>query len=115
MPDLHLSPAVLFKRLLFYCLGLFIMALGVSFSVVSDLGVSPVNSLPYVLSEVFQTDMGIWTIGVFAFYILLQAVILRWPGRPCRSRAAIRSGWSIWSSVWRWWPWASSSTWRRSW
>lgn len=84
MPDLHLSPAVLFKRLLFYCLGLFIMALGVSFSVVSDLGVSPVNSLPYVLSEVFQTDMGIWTIGVFAFYILLQAAILRRRFHPAR-------------------------------
>ena len=84
MPDLHLTPSVLIKRLILYCLGLFIIALGVSFSVVSDLGVSPVNSLPYVLSEVFQTDMGIWTIAVFCFYILLQALILRRRFHPAR-------------------------------
>ena len=43
----------LLKRVLVYCAGLFVMALGVSFSGKADLGMSPVNSIPYVLSEIF--------------------------------------------------------------
>ena len=34
-------------RILVYILGLFIMTLGISMSVKSDLGVSPVSSIPY--------------------------------------------------------------------
>ena len=39
-------------RVLFYCIALFFMALGVAFSANSDLGISPVNSLPYVISDI---------------------------------------------------------------
>ena len=39
-------------RLLFYVLGLFILAMGVSVSVNSNLGISPVNSLPYEVSVI---------------------------------------------------------------
>lgn len=78
------SAPALCKQLVIYCLGLFIMALGVSFSVQSDLGVSPVNSIPYVLSEVFRTDMGIWTIAVYTVYILIQFVILGRAFHPTR-------------------------------
>ena len=76
--------AALCKQLTVYCLGLFIMALGVSFSVRSDLGVSPVNSIPYVLSEIFRTDMGIWTIAVYTVYILIQFLLLGRAFRPTR-------------------------------
>ena len=41
-----------------YLLGLFVMALGVSISKASDLGVSPVNSIPSVVSEITGVDMG---------------------------------------------------------
>lgn len=41
------------KRILLYCLGLFLMAMGVSFSGTADLGMLPVNSIPSVLSEIF--------------------------------------------------------------
>ena len=64
------------KRLLVYCVGLFIMALGVAFSVKSDLGVSPVNAIPYVLSEILEVDMGRCIIAVFSGYILLQLILL---------------------------------------
>ena len=39
------------KRIVIYLAGLFFVALGVAFSVNSNLGVSPVNSLPYVVSR----------------------------------------------------------------
>lgn len=40
------------KRIVIYLAGLFFVALGVAFSVNSNLGVSPVNSLPYVVSRI---------------------------------------------------------------
>lgn len=68
---------ILIKRLVIYCLGLFIMALGVSFSGLADLGMSPVNSIPYVLSEIFTgLSMGTWIIIIFSIYIILQFIIL---------------------------------------
>lgn len=59
-----------------YCFGLLVLAFGVAFSVNSDLGVSPVNSMPYVLSQILNVSMGTCVTGVFCLFILLQAVIL---------------------------------------
>ena len=53
------------------------MAFGVAFSVNSSLGVSPVNSLPYVISRITGLDLGNCVIGIFAFYILVQILLLR--------------------------------------
>ena len=44
------TPAQWATRVVLYIVGLFFMALGVAFAVNSDLGVSPVTSLPYVIS-----------------------------------------------------------------
>lgn len=62
---------------LIYIIGLFFMALGVAFSVNANLGISPVNSLPYVVSLITEIDFGTCIILVFSVYILLQVVILR--------------------------------------
>lgn len=64
-------------RIGFYVLGLFIIALGVAFSLNSNLGISPVNSLPYVVSQVTGVAMGTWVIIIFCGYIFLQVLILR--------------------------------------
>lgn len=64
-------------RVAVYCLGLFFLALGVAFSVNSNLGVSPVNSLPYVISRILELPMGSCVTAVFCSYILLQVLILR--------------------------------------
>lgn len=65
------------RRGIIYCLGLFILALGVSVSIASNLGVSPVSSLPYVLSLVIGIEMGICTSIIYVIYIILQIIILR--------------------------------------
>lgn len=70
-----MSASTIVKRVGIYCLGLFIMALGVSFSVASDLGVSPVNSIPYVVSEITGMKMGTWTIIIFLCYIVIQFLL----------------------------------------
>ncbi len=50
------------KRLLIYFLGLFIMAVGVVFSVKSALGVSPVTCLANVVSQITSINLGVCTI-----------------------------------------------------
>jgi hypothetical protein len=53
------------------------MAVGVSLSVMSDLGVSPMNSVPYVLSQIIPSvTMGTFTTALFCSYIIIQAVLL---------------------------------------
>lgn len=64
-------------RLLFYLLGLFIVTLGISMSVKSDLGVSPVSSIPYTITCVFGLEMGKATILFHIGLVLLQIAILR--------------------------------------
>jgi uncharacterized membrane protein YczE len=52
------------------------MALGVSFSVKSDLGVSPVNSIPYVVSLITGVEQGVCVTVIFCCFIGLQFLIL---------------------------------------
>ena len=62
-----------------YCIGLLCLAFGVAFSANAGLGISPVNSLPYVIASCLGREASVGTIvtAVFCFYILLQALILR--------------------------------------
>ena len=64
-------------RLGIYCLGLWILAFGIALSVNSNLGVSPVSSLPYVVSLITKISLGTCTTIVYALYILLQMVLSR--------------------------------------
>ena len=67
----------LLARLGVYCLGLLILAFGIALAVNSNLGVSPVSSLPYVVSQIAGISLGTCTIAVYICYILLQMVISR--------------------------------------
>ena len=71
------TTAKLLPRLVIYCLGLLILAFGIALSVNSNLGVSPVSSLPYVVSQIAGISLGTCTILVYICYILLQMVISR--------------------------------------
>uniref|UniRef100_UPI001EF6BD8D hypothetical protein n=1 Tax=Fusobacterium mortiferum TaxID=850 RepID=UPI001EF6BD8D len=53
------------------------MAIGVTFSVKSNLGVSPVNAIPYVVSVILGIDQGLCVSIIFCSYIILQFFILR--------------------------------------
>ena len=67
---------LLLKKVLMYCLGLFLMAMGVSFSVKSNLGVSPVNSIPYVVSLITGIEQGKCVTAIFISFIAIQILIL---------------------------------------
>lgn len=65
------------KRVIVYCLGLLCLAFGVSFSIKSNLGVSPINSIPYVLSLVTGKGQGLITTVIFSLYVVMQILLLR--------------------------------------
>ena len=64
-------------KLLFYFGGLIIMTLGVVVSVKSDLGVTPISSIPYTMTVVWGMDLRIATMLFSVFMVLLQIAILR--------------------------------------
>lgn len=74
---MHREKLNFLKRILIYIVGLFCLAFGVALSINSKLGVSPVNSLPYIMSLITGKEIGSCVIGVFSIYILVQIIILR--------------------------------------
>lgn len=60
-----------------YLLGLFIMTVGVALSVKSNLGVSPVSSIPYTMTRVWGIEMGNATIIFHCALVFIQFLILR--------------------------------------
>lgn len=76
------TPAQFVVRIAVYCLGLMLLAFGVAVSVNSNLGVSPVNSLPYVISRILDVQLGTCVTVVFCTYIVLQVLILRREFQP---------------------------------
>ncbi|MDE6781513.1 MAG: hypothetical protein K2J40_08650 [Ruminococcus sp.] len=65
------------NRLICYFVGLFIMTIGIALSVKSDLGVSPVSSIPYTLTVCWGVEMGKATILFHCVLIIIQILILR--------------------------------------
>lgn len=65
------------NRLICYFIGLFIMTAGIAISVKSNLGVSPVSSIPYTLTRCWGIEMGKATILFHCVLVLLQILILR--------------------------------------
>lgn len=69
-------------RVPMYFIGLFVMTLGIALSVKSDLGVSPVSSIPYTITCVWGLEMGKATILFHAALVLVQLLLLRRAFRP---------------------------------
>lgn len=64
-------------RLPMYLIGLFIMTIGIAISVKSNLGVSPVSSIPYTMTCIWGIEMGKATILFHIVLVLIQLIILR--------------------------------------
>lgn len=58
-------------------IGLTLVALGVSLSIVSNLGTSPISCLPYVLNLWGGLSVGTFTAMMHVSFIILQIVLLR--------------------------------------
>lgn len=69
------TPKKMAARLGIYLIGLVVLAFGITLAVNSNLGVSPVTSLPYVVSQVLNVTLGTCTIIVYTCYIFLQMIL----------------------------------------
>lgn len=70
------------SRLSAYVGGLLLLALGIAASVRSDLGSSPVASVPYMFNLTTGLELGLATIMWQSFLVLLQFIILRRDFKP---------------------------------
>jgi len=51
--------------------------MGVSLAINANLGISPVNLLPFIVSEIFEAYMGMFVTALLIIFILLEIAILR--------------------------------------
>lgn len=65
------------RRICLFVAGLFIMSVGVAFSIVSTLGTTPISSISYSLALITNINIGITTFVFNAALILIQFLILR--------------------------------------
>ena len=63
------------RKVVIYCLGLLFLAVGVTFSIKSRLGISPVNSIPYIVSLITGIEQGHVIIAVFSIFIYFITLI----------------------------------------
>lgn len=64
-------------RIIFYISGFLIMTMGIAISVKSNLGVSPVSSIPYTMTCVWGIEMGLATVIFHFALVILQIILLR--------------------------------------
>ena len=65
------------RRICLFTVGLFIMSLGVAFSIISTLGTTPISSISYSLALITNINIGITTFIFNATLIFIQMIILR--------------------------------------
>ncbi len=71
-----------FKRIFNYLFGLFLITLGVGFSIKSNLGSTPVSTVPYTINLIWGIEIGIATIIFHAFLVLIELLLLRSNFKP---------------------------------
>ena len=66
-----------YKLIIKYVVGLFIMNIGIVFSIKSNLGSTPVVSVPYAISLITGIDIGICNTLFQCFLVLIEFMLLR--------------------------------------
>lgn len=74
--QIQLKEKKFLQRLAVYILGLLLCAAGVAFSINSQLGISPMNSFPYIISLIIGFDLGMTVIVFMVILVFLQFLIL---------------------------------------
>ncbi|MCI6711333.1 MAG: DUF6198 family protein [Firmicutes bacterium] len=64
-------------RLLIYAAGLIILACGITMNTKTGMGVSPITSVPYSISEIWGLNFGNMTFIVYTIFVIIQAVLMR--------------------------------------
>lgn len=77
--------SVLF-RIFFYLLGLLVLALGLTLNTKTGLGVSPIISVAYSISTIFDRNFGNMTLALYSIFVIIEMIL-----HLLRSRRAVRS------------------------
>ena len=70
------------KRIFNYIFGLYLITLGVAFSIKSGLGSAPVSSIPYAMDLIWAIEIGVATFIFHAILVLIELVLLRRNFKP---------------------------------
>lgn len=77
--------SVLF-RIFFYLLGLLVLALGLTLNTKTGLGVSPIISVAYSISTIFDRNFGNMTLALYSIFVIIEMIL-----HLLRSRRVVRS------------------------
>ncbi len=64
-------------RILIYLAGIIILAFGITLNTKTGLGVSPIISIPYSISQLCKLNLGTMTFLFYSLLVVLQIVLLR--------------------------------------
>ena len=68
---------VTFRRIFNYIFGLYLITLGVAFSIKSGLGSAPVSSIPYAMDLIWLINIGVATFIFHSFLVAIEWILLR--------------------------------------
>lgn len=71
------KPVNLVKQFIVYIVGLLIITIGINISKMSNLGISPVSSIPRATERIWGFTLGTTTMIIYIFLVLAQLAILR--------------------------------------
>ena len=71
-----------FRRIFNYVFGLFLITLGVGFSIKSNLGSTPVSSIPYTLNVIWGIEIGVATVIFHTMLVITELILLRRAFKP---------------------------------
>lgn len=62
-------------RILFYAIGLLVLALGLTLNTKTGLGVSPIISVAYSISVIFDHNFGNMTLALYSVFVVIEMVL----------------------------------------
>lgn len=71
------KPVNLIKQFVCYIFGLFLISIGINFSKMSNLGITPVSSIPRACEQIWGFTLGVTTMIIYILLVILQLIILR--------------------------------------
>lgn len=71
-----------FRRIFNYVFGLFLITLGVGLSIKSNLGSTPVSSIPYTLNVIWGIEIGVSTVIFHTMLVITELILLRRAFKP---------------------------------
>lgn len=113
------------NRWIFYILGMVVLAAGITLNTKTGLGVSPIISVAYCVSQIFELNFGDMTFVLYGIFVVVQlflrerrerlATLLQFPLslvfsrllNLCSACIPYQAAAHSLPEIWRCWPWPS--------